>query len=329
MKTVDQPELLKVSALDAATFNYWDIVYKMVVQGNTLLACEALSLHSEMAQLLNNPSNTRMTGGVDRAHCQSLFDAILTHPYIPLINGEMSTQDESILLSQQSQMLNKFNAWSDKVRRLRASNNALLMRIPQLDTILRILLGEMETLSEVVDRDWMGLTLSMLLFVYPPPLTRSNLGQVVEEALGYQDREQTDSEASFSQAMRDIVSGNVGAMLRSLYEQGQRYCALSATSGFNRSVFESATMYITNLCHNSQIDSDVELLSIRRDVSTACLLSVAHLSLLLVHGADKADLLLPLEGGCSFVEQLFLEAAERLSDMEVTSEVRVMMICVS
>ncbi len=70
-----------------------------------------------------------------------------------------------------------------------------------------------------------------------------------------------------------------------------------------------------------EIDSDVEALSIRRDITTVSLLSVAHLTLLLVHGSDKADLLLPLEGGGSFVEQLFLEAAERLSAMEVTNEV--------
>lgn len=62
-----------------------------------------------------------------------------------------------------------------------------------------------------------------------------------------------------------------------------------------------------------------------RVLSLVPLLCTAHLSLLLVSGANKEDLLIPLEKSAneaSFFEEIFLESASRLHSLGFPVEVR-------
>ena len=88
-----------------------------------------------------------------------------------------------------------FNAWRNRVRRLRSLSDRLpiLLRIPELDTVFRILLGEAALLQQLVVRGvgladdaeelrWTGLCLSTLLYVRPPPLSRVDLTTIIDHA---------------------------------------------------------------------------------------------------------------------------------------------------
>lgn len=71
------------------------------------------------------------------------------------------------------------------------SNLPLLVRLPELDTVLRILLGDSTVIrrllmppAEEAEMDWTRLCLALMLFVHPPPLSRLDLVHLVEEASG-------------------------------------------------------------------------------------------------------------------------------------------------
>lgn len=139
---------------------------------------EALQRHSEISLTLQGQKGGRhrFTGSLDRNQCQMLLDLFATHPYVELL-PKVNDVD-----FQYSQVDNDALAdWKQRVASL--LDSALVMKIPELDTLFRILLGEQRTLETLASHDWALLTLSQLLFVYPSIMARSNLCRVVEESI--------------------------------------------------------------------------------------------------------------------------------------------------
>ena len=77
----------------------------------------------------------------------------------------------------------KLNEWQARVKVLRSTDLALLNRIPQLDTLLRIFEGDTIAIEENCRNNWLKYCLSLMLYAYAPPLGRPNIRKIVEDAM--------------------------------------------------------------------------------------------------------------------------------------------------
>lgn len=209
----DEPETMNLRDIGSGTdgeFGYWDLVYRFVLQGDMQSALTALRVHSEISEALSQPDNHLMgsrnavavSGAtVTSAQCEGFFDLLSTHPFAAMIKQPTAVYSdtteglltrEAVLASTTHTIGAEFNAWQNRVRKLRQSNMTLLARIPELDTILRALSGDVSTLEhlcgvgsdgEAEDWSWGKLAIALLLFVYPPPLNKPDLCRVVEECM--------------------------------------------------------------------------------------------------------------------------------------------------
>lgn len=207
----DEPESINLHDLGSGgEFGYWDLVYRFVLQGDLQSAVSALRVHSEISDALNSPHDARggtmaVSGNtITRVQCTSFFDVLATHPFASMAHksslhvSDPQQQDghlsrEEVLASTTHTISVEFSSWQTRVRKLRQSNMTLLARIPELDTILRILLGDVSTLEHLCgveeeentgeEWSWGKLTIALLLFVYPPPLMKADLCRIVEECM--------------------------------------------------------------------------------------------------------------------------------------------------
>ena len=175
-------------------------MYATLLQGDLTTACEILMLHSalnpyaeqinEYAYTGDGDSDVLLSGAseIDVSQCLALIRTLLAHPFANNVtNGAREVPVKVIPAA--------FNAWRNRVRRLRSLSDRLpiLLRIPELDTVFRILLGEAALLQQLVVRGvgladdaeelrWTGLCLSTLLYVRPPPLSRVDLTTIIDQA---------------------------------------------------------------------------------------------------------------------------------------------------
>ena len=223
----DEPENMNLQDIGTTSdgeFGYWDLVYAFILQGDLESALTALKAHSEISEVLigqtDNSRGTRSSttvavsgNTITRAQCESFFDLLSTHPFagmtkqasVGLGSSEGLLSREALLASTTHTIGAEFSAWQNRVRKLRQSNMTLLTRIPELDTILRILTGDVSTLEHLCNVEeeqshtgswaWGKLTIALLLFVYPPPLTKTDLCRIVEDCM------QKGSVASSSSAL--------------------------------------------------------------------------------------------------------------------------------
>jgi hypothetical protein len=109
------------------------------------------------------------------------------------------------------------------------------------------------------------------------------------------------SDASYINTLREVMTGNVGPTLRSMYQLGGSLAKKGALSG------------------GKNTTGSVALASRTRVTKLIPLLCTAHLALLLVSGGGKEDLLAPLQSSpndTSFFEELFLDVAYQLNALE-------------
>lgn len=187
----DEPESLTAST---ATVGYWDLVYQLVMQGSLVAAEQMLSWHSEISSALSGDKDTigRSSNSISSAQCEALFDLLRSHPFA----GAVSANDSFASISISASVVQEFTAWQNRLRKFRQSKVALLSVIPELDTVLRILLGETSTLEHCCELPagaaaagwdagwgWAKHTIALLLYVYPPPLNKGDLCRVVEECM--------------------------------------------------------------------------------------------------------------------------------------------------
>ncbi|KAJ1438540.1 Nup85 nucleoporin-domain-containing protein [Ochromonadaceae sp. CCMP2298] len=285
----DQPELITGAG---SSWGYWELVYQLVLQGSLGAASALLQAHSEIQAALESGGMQGLAGAsISRAQCLALFEVLASHPFAAL------TADAGVLDTAAS-IASEFSSWQQRVAKLRQSNNALLTSVPELDTVLRALLGEASTLEQLSRQPmpasegfhWARLCVGMLLYVHPPPLHRGDLGRVVEQCVRLSDAPLSGLEMGYVRVLREVMTGNVAPTLRSLFEL-RAALSSSGSIGSPRS----------------------------RVLSMVPLLCTAHLSLLLVVGTDKEDLLVPLPESAhetSFFEEVFLEAACALNALE-------------
>ena len=177
---MDVPESVQTGS--DGELGYWESVYQECLQGKTDTVCQLLRLHSEVAEA---PTTAR-PGSISQAQCNKLFDAILSHPFTALVHAGGKA---SLLLQNSSQISAEFSSWQVRVRKLRQEGMPLLSRIPELDSVLRILLGEPSALESYSGLSiggewaWAKLAIAQLLYVHPPPLGAQDLSVVLEDCI--------------------------------------------------------------------------------------------------------------------------------------------------
>lgn len=297
--SMQQPELCKSIQDESgmgSTLGFWDSVLDLLLQGNVIFAVELLQKHSEIAYAMlltdDQDHSYRRTSSnrIDRNQCRLLFDTLLSHPYAMYVyegnsNGENGTMDGTIDPNQAASYYTKeFQAWRLAVKRLRGEGqmtsisqqsncSALIIRIPEIDTVLNILLGDKTAIYSAIEINsavlssgsqslWMKMALALILYGYPP-LGRADLGKVVEEAVAaHSARRRMNAEDEHSvQLIRQVMDGEIGPLMKQVYE-------LTTVSGS---------------------DSDTRG-EVQDMVSLVCLASTSHLSLLLTYAGAGAGL---------------------------------------
>jgi hypothetical protein len=189
-KSSPTPERLKTITEDGKV-GFWQTVYALAMQGRLQDALTVLSLHSEIVTVLNNlaaaeSSQQRMYSPdastvEDFRFLQKLFELLEAHPYAHIVVADDASGSGNIAGSPNLSLA--FRDWREQVAKLHRSASALFGHIPELNTLFLLLSGDRGTILEHSLGDWMSACLALLLYVYPPPLTRANLSRVIDEAM--------------------------------------------------------------------------------------------------------------------------------------------------
>jgi hypothetical protein len=155
-RTLSEPELCAGSS--RSELNYWRSVFNMLMTGEISLAVAMLQMHSEVAAALDvrmrrasysvgGGAAAAGAGAIDPAHCGELFAAMEAHPYVLDHSNEGAGAGAMMGGGGASSGLS-LGEWQAQLRAIRGGgHNSLLARVPELDTVLRILLGEADALQ--------------------------------------------------------------------------------------------------------------------------------------------------------------------------------------
>ena len=186
--TISHPEYIKSTE---SSVGYWDTVYSCILQGDLNLACQMLALHSEISPYFQSDDNSMgetseiNDHGINKDQCISLFRSITSHPFAQLIS---KNSWENCTLPTAANISMEFSEWRHQLQRLRSSSDRipLLLRLPELDSVFRILLGDAVLLRDLTltyCQQWPRLALAQLLYVHPPPLSRTDLARLLQQAV--------------------------------------------------------------------------------------------------------------------------------------------------
>lgn len=114
----------------------------------------------------------------DRQQVDRLMEICSSHPFADRLASPSSAASSS--QRGNSQDVHALQSWQDKISILRESSS-LARRIPELDKLFLIFLGEQHVLDEFHEQQWTKATLAQLLYVYPAQLARANLCRVIED----------------------------------------------------------------------------------------------------------------------------------------------------
>lgn len=185
---------------------YWDCVYELVAQGKLTIAIEFLKLHSELRSSSSSSSTTANTSSVvsalGREQVVEFFSLLEGYPFLSFLPDPflpLESQPSSPLarekvretLAQQRNLPADFANWQEKLatyRERKPTPALVLLKIPELDFLFRLLLGERRALEMKAGGggggNWEAVLLGELLYRYPAtPLTRANLRRILEEAI--------------------------------------------------------------------------------------------------------------------------------------------------
>mmetsp|Transcript_9029 Transcript_9029/g.13568 ORF Transcript_9029/g.13568 Transcript_9029/m.13568 type:complete len:835 (+) Transcript_9029:91-2595(+) len=200
-KSIAEPELSDLSNDNQQLVGgFWGLIFDLVLRGDLNTAWEVLSLHSEISALPDkNPD------------FKSLRHIFTSHPLCR----------ESLEGVSLREMYSLWKEWHQCVDSIRAES-PLTGNIPELDRLLRVMLGDKKTLQSVVHQqeetrnNWYVMSVSLLLFSQPA-LSRPDVGRVLEEGMrlcgGAEDEEER-------KCILHLFHGEVGPLLRSLKERG-------------------------------------------------------------------------------------------------------------
>jgi hypothetical protein len=191
--------------------DYWKCIYLLTLQGKLKEVIEFLKLHSEIRSFFSFSSNAvavfSFSSSVGKEQIIEFFHLIESYPFydcLAILDEPEEDEEErerklvSFFSSHSSPLLiASLTEWSSSVQQFR-QHSSFITKIPELDMILRVLLGEKQIFERIVrnasppgrerEREnsslWKLVSLGSLLYSYPlHQLTKSNMKRILDESL--------------------------------------------------------------------------------------------------------------------------------------------------
>jgi hypothetical protein len=193
--------------------DYWKCLYLLTLQGKLKAVIELLKLHSEIRSFFSFSSNAvavfSFSSSVGKEQIIEFFHLIESYPFydcLTILDEPEEDEEErerklaSFFSSHSSPLLiASLTEWSSSVQQYR-QHSSFITKIPELDMILRVLLGEKQIFERIVrnayppgrgrEREgensslWKLVSLGSLLYSYPlHQLTKSNMKRILDESL--------------------------------------------------------------------------------------------------------------------------------------------------
>ena len=258
--------------------DFWTCASQLAVRGLLPQLSSLIQCHSAIRKATDN-KRSKESHTVEQLH-----ELLLSHPYAHTVHNDGEEAEEVLMAADKGRIAVDFKMWQERVWRMRQEASALLAAVPELDSVLQILLGDARSINAACGDEWTERALATLLFVYPPPLTRANICRILDDAIAAEDIGAA-REMALKRTIRGVATGDLGGVLRRLFESGSSPGA-DATS--------------------------------QRLLHLVGLLTTGHLAHLLVYGADMTELLVMLPAAsleCSFPEEVFIEASQLLHEL--------------
>lgn len=179
-RSVRSPQNIPVAQLTDDLKGFWPSIYALILEGKLDGAWEVLSLHSDLAAVITSEKGSNNN---DRDILEAIYDVLTTHPYIDLVNALSTNNLDNEPTEISPTITLEFKDWQEKVSNILQSQSSLLGRISELNIVLRLLVGDKDTLVRQANGEWTTLGVGLFLYVYPPPLIRANISKIVESAM--------------------------------------------------------------------------------------------------------------------------------------------------
>jgi hypothetical protein len=290
---------------------YWDAVFKLAMEGRLNEVWELLALHSGVAGIVQAAEGGGPGPGPDddRRTLRAIYGALTSHPYAALATTEVHEAPPPL----PPNLALEFRDWQTTVSRILQSNPPVVARIPELSTLLLLLQADTDTLVQWSHGDWTALAAAVFLYKCPPPLTMGAIHGVVGEVLQMLPvaaglpADERAREERLRVAMRDVLAGDLAPVLRSLVD----------LCGWGRPVADHCSLLgLLSVGHMTYLLAKAG--STRDGAAATGHVDVEVLSELLL-GNNALTATMPNEA--SFVEELFLEAAQRLNALDFPVDV--------
>ena len=118
---------------------------------------------------------------------EAIYDILKTHPFAFIIQqkseGLITPIDDQSDSNMVINFVPEFIDWQDKITSILNSNSPILSTVPELNSMLLLLKGDKSMLFQYCYGDWITLSLSYLLYSYPPNLSRNDLSRILDSAM--------------------------------------------------------------------------------------------------------------------------------------------------
>ena len=297
-QTLDAPESFRGGSggdLRIPDEGYWEAVYQLAVQGSLLEVWQLLCLHSEFPRV--DVTESTGSGRRDSQGALELKAIFVSHPYLEYIRGgkNISMIDSAAVVY--SGWSRELVLWKERLELVRQSKSSLLGRIPEIVELLNILGGNLDSMRMACRMNWLSFALGKFLYVFPPPLSMSNIAKIVEDSITSCNDLGLEQRSKQQNTIKSIIDGEVGAAIRHMHESKNAMMAAARNAvPFANLAFSLPTGY---LCYN------------------------------LIHGGGFTDLMEPLVPNdlhSSYFEQLLVSVIKDLISHRFPIEIVVRMI---
>lgn len=306
--------------MDDGEDGYWECVFRLVTEGRLVDVWEILALHGDVVYIINGieQGTGSAVDDVDYRDLKRIYEVLTAHPYAAAVVSQQDQQQQPLSVDYRL----PFNDWQSGVSRLLQNNPPILARIPELSTLLLLLLADAELLVVWGRGDWATIATGLFLYKYPPPLVRSAIDRAVGEAMDLAplaplpalSEDERAREVRLRGATRSVLQGNVSPVLRQLVE----------LCGWGRPVSDYSSLFgllcvghmTYLLAHAGRANTSTSSGSLHVINPTVEILGELLLS-------EDSAMTATMPNEASFVEELFLEASQRLNELDFPVDVAV------
>ena len=223
---------------------YWETIYMLSVQGSLDEVWKLLCLHSHFPRV----DLVELTGN-ERRHmsCALELKSILSsHPIFPMYEATVAYLLETWLWCTVAGAAN----WRYGRSGLKAFSIGIIFARthPRNCGALEILIGNMESICGASKSNWLRFGLGKLLYVFPPPLSRSNIAKIADESIATCNSRGGDIQRSKQQhTVKNIIGGEIGVAIRHMHESKLCNCRDARVVPFIDLAFTLPTAF---LCYN-------------------------------------------------------------------------------